>query len=138
MSLTSLCPAIKTRAEAATGLSALGTLWFEEDPPLDAMPYFKFATYGLSKVNQAFGTKYFQDYQIQFDIYTTALTTAATYQDALHTSFDNCSMTLGSGKLLCSRRVMDVIRKATYMTDKDGKPVWQAVSRYVMQVDKTF
>ncbi len=144
MSLTTLIPAIKTKAEAIVATAALGTLWYGEVPPENGsgnvydIPYWKVQANGNNKVDQSFGTKYIESYPIQFDIYHTSLATCAALQDALHTNFDNASITLSSGTCIAFRRNVDALMKATPMTDKDGKPVYQAVSRYEAKIDKSF
>ncbi len=137
MSASALFPVIKTAAEGAAGLSALGTLYLDEDPPMTAIGYYKFANYSPNRPKFAMNTRYVEDHEIQFDIYHNSLSTCATYQDALHTLFDFWTNTIsGTVRVIGTIRVMDMIRKTTHMTDKDGKPVFQAVSRYRFTVDK--
>ncbi len=138
MSLGPLITKIKTVAEAIVATSALGTLYYEEVIPNTAIPCWKVMLHSIAKVDQSFGSKYIEIYPIQFDIYHTSLATATSLQDSLHTNFDNASLALSSGTCIQFRRMMDMVRKASFTTDKDGNPVYQAVSRYEAKIDKSF
>ncbi len=137
MSAKALYTAIKTRAEADGTLSALGTLYVNEIAPKTVFPSYRLVT-GENKVDQAFGQRYTENYGLQFSIFATSLLSALTYQDALHSSFDNVILTLSSGTNIAFRRERDWVTQSQSSVDASGNPVYQTTSRYTAMIDRSF
>lgn len=130
---------VKTHAEGdATLLAALGSLYFDATPPVDAYPYWFVSLYRPTKQDNAFGTRYIDEHNVEFHIYGTAMSTLSGYQDTLHARFDRATITMTSGGgvfLACERQFSHKRRTAT-MRDKNGAPIYQSISRYQIKVDK--
>ncbi len=138
MSASALYTAIKTRAATLNISATLGTLYVNSVPPNSVLPYWKLLSLE-NKVNQAFGIRYFEDFGLQFSIHTTSLADALSYQEALHVGFDNLITTLSQGVNIGFRRTGDwIVTTESTFTDKNGNPVYHAISRYVAQVDMSF
>lgn len=131
---------VKSHADGDATLSAaLGAIYIDEDPPNSTLPYWKFSQLELSSsVEEAFGTGYLQNYEIQIDIYHTSFATLKSLQDTLHARFDRASISMTSGDCIRCQRTSNDAHKTLGMFDKNGSPVYMAVSTYWITVNKSF
>jgi hypothetical protein len=129
---------IKTKADgSATLAAAFGALYLDEVPANNTRPYWVVKEFGQANLEEAFGLGYTQNYKIQFDMFHTSLLTLKGLQDTLHALMDRASITMTSGTAIRCQRMMNTAYKSSGV-DQLGRPIYMAVSRYYITVDKSF
>ena len=129
--------AIKTRFEGTAGLSTLGTLYFDRAPENTTFPLGVLVP-GTSRVVEAFSTGYVQEFDYAFHLFSPDKDALQTLQEALHSAFDRCSMTVSGNRFMSCQRSMSITRVSVGMLHRTGELVYQSMSNYGIRVDRTF
>jgi hypothetical protein len=129
--------AIKTKFEGTAGLSTLGTLYFDRAPENTSFPLGVLVP-STSRVVEGFGSGYVQEYAYTFHLFSPDKDALQTLQEALHSAFDRCSMTVTGNRFMSCQRTMSLTRVDIGSLHRTGELVYQSMSNYGIRVDRTF
>ncbi len=141
-----LAIATKARFEADATLSALGTLYLDQQPATDGsgnpmVPPYARQSYIASSNENAFGEGKVENTQIQFTIYANLPTTLRTYYNAMLARFPqsltSATMPVTDGTFMGVQRLNQFCAIAPEGVDRNGKPVYKALATYRFKINRT-